>query len=129
MVKETVKVEFIPLACVWAYCVPGQEVLSWSLGASHPQVKAPVLPSLSIGKLGPQEGAFGHLANWPFEANKAFEKLSFQVGLGSDLAWFYYCFCWFKTFEFLGNPWAMLLLSLLGGKKRTIYTLGLCVKL
>lgn len=42
--RDTVKVEFIPLACMWAYSVPGQEVLSWSLGASHPQVKAPVLP-------------------------------------------------------------------------------------
>lgn len=72
---DTVKVEFIPLACMWAYFVPEQEVLSWSLGAFHPQVKAPVLLILSIGKLGPKEGAFGHLANWPFEANKAFEKL------------------------------------------------------
>lgn len=50
-------------------------ICSWSLGASHPQVRAPVLLSLFFGKLGPKGGAFGLLANLLLEVNKAFEDL------------------------------------------------------
>lgn len=60
----------------------------------------------------------------PLQLTKLLRICVFKDGFGVILTWFYYCFCWCKTFDvFLfwqifskGNPLEMLLLTLLKKK-------------
>lgn len=79
----------------------------WDLGASHPQVRTPVLAQSVHWKTWTKGRNI-----WSFCQQSFRGSVSFKISFGSYLTWFY-CFYWFKTFDFSffgqfgleGVPW------------------------